>query len=147
MTKTWKMLWVEDDHESLDALLLPIEKHGVKVIRCSSYSEAVAFVESETFDCFLIDLIIPFRPFDSDNHVPHDQEPENHLPWYWGLAFIRLLRSKFSSVPVLVFSVVYDPMLDAQLREMGVVATFVKGTQSNAELCEKILEYQTQPTG
>ena len=140
MSKTRKLLWVEDDYKSLDALLLPVEKQGVKVVGCSSYSEAIDIVERESFDFFLIDLILPFRPLDSENHEPHDHSPENDLPWYWGLALIRLLKAKYAVAPVIVFSVVFDSNLKLQLRELGVITNFVKGTQSNAELCEKILE-------
>jgi len=140
MSNTWTILWVEDDHENLDAALLPVTRQGVKVVGCSSFIEAQTRLETETYDLFLIDLILPLQPYNEETATAHDDAQEKHLPWYWGVELIKFVREKYTSTPVIVFSVVYDPIVNATLTEIGIEASYTKGTQSNSELCDKIVE-------
>ena len=67
MTKTWKMLWAED--ESIHAAVLPLVKKGWEIVICNCFDAASRrIVSDEYFDVFLIDIKLPRWEADDDEH-------------------------------------------------------------------------------
>jgi|LakMenEpi03Aug12_release.lakeMendotaPanAssembly.Ray.scaffolds.fasta_scaffold129395_5 CheY-like chemotaxis protein len=134
MMTTLKMLWVEDDFDTLKAAVLPLEKKGWSISYAASYQDALKLLE-QNYDVFLVDLIIP--QIGSNVEVDDDQSNDTR---YLGLKLIEKIRKCFgTNFPVIAFSVVHDPSVNKALDELGVNFRFTKGTNvSNKELCQAI---------
>jgi len=137
--RTFKLLWVEDDYITISGVMLPLRKKGWEVTACADFLSARKRIESkERFDFFLIDLILPFTVEGDDDNVGGDRDGHRHES-YLGASLIKLIRAKYGDAkPIGVFSVVFDPAIEQQLRQFNVAVRFTKGTASNAEICSTI---------
>lgn len=133
--KSRKLLWVEDDHDTIASVVFPLKKKGWQIAACVDYSSAKSLVDSnEEFDFFLIDLILPFSSSEFENESLTDNKIV-HL----GIDLIEHIRAtRGEDAPIGVFSVVYDPVVDKRLNGLRVATRFAKGTASNAEICSTI---------
>lgn len=141
MTTTLKMLWVEDDYDTLQATVLPLQKKGWEISHATSFEDALLLLK-QPYDVFLIDLIIP--PIGHDVEIDHEI---SHSPRYLGLKLIEEIRNQLGMrVPIIAFSVVHDPNVNKALDDLSVNYRFTKGTNvSNKEICAAIETAITSP--
>ena len=104
--------WIEDDHDRIGALVNLLENDGHKIHKYRSYDEFrkdIALVKA--CDVIIIDLILP----------PIEDDP------YLGLSVLDELRNEhgFTS-PVVVCSLVENPVVLTRLRDLGVKSILTK---------------------
>ncbi len=130
MNKSKRILWVEDDYTTIAAIMLPLEKNGIQVIKVATYLEAKELVEKDrSFNLFLIDLILPY----GDGKQGDDT--------LYGVELIRYIRNSLHlTTPIIVFSVVYDNAVTLELQTLGVEEKLQKGTFSNQDMRDRVEE-------
>ena len=142
-TRPRTLLWVEDECQTLNALIFPLHKKGWTIVTCMDLVTAQQRIASEQpYDFYLIDLILPY-----DCNAPTECIADlGREGKYRGIALIEdVRRAHGPRVPIGVFSVVYDPIIDERLTRLNVGMRFAKGTASNADLCGTILRYVSEP--
>ncbi|MCK4371691.1 MAG: response regulator, partial [candidate division Zixibacteria bacterium] len=77
-TGEWKILWVDDEIDSLKAHLIFLEKKGFSLSTAMSGDDAVALVQKESFDLVLLDEMMPGR--DGLSTLEEIKELKPHLP-------------------------------------------------------------------
>lgn len=55
-----KILIVEDNKILLNMMQAFLEKEGFSVVACTSGNEAVDFIQKDTFDLFIVDIMLPY---------------------------------------------------------------------------------------
>lgn len=124
-----RMLWVEDDYFRLRGLTRPLKKKGLEIVFAKDEKEATGLLDKkERFDIFLIDIIIP-EGID-DRKVASVEVRENV-----GVDLIRRIRQNYNlSIPILVLTVVEDPIILQEIRNLGVSTIIPKGNFHPSEL-------------
>lgn len=77
-TGEWKILWVDDEIDSLKAHLIFLEKKGFSLSTAMSGDDAVALVQKKSFDLVLLDEMMPGR--DGLSTLEEIKELKPHLP-------------------------------------------------------------------
>ncbi len=73
-----KILWVDDEIESLKPHILFLEQRGLEITTCVSGDEAVSMVSKESFDLILLDEMMPGK--DGLTTLEEIKEINPHLP-------------------------------------------------------------------
>ncbi len=120
-----RILWIEDDYYIIKGLVLPLEKAGFNIDIAKSaligYQKAR---EWKNYDLILLDLILPSA--DDDKPLPDlirtwDQEE------FIGLGLVKWLFATLKvEVPVILLSVIEDPISTYHLEELGVSEALLK---------------------
>jgi DNA-binding response OmpR family regulator len=132
-----KVLWIEDDYYNYQGLLRPLEKAGIKVEYALSALEGYKKARKwKDYALIVVDIILP---------LTKDAEavPEEVAAWrsekYPGVGLIKWLRGELkASCPVIILSVVDDPITNYQLESLGIDANISKRGVLPSELTEKI---------
>jgi CheY-like chemotaxis protein len=99
--------WIEDDIDIIYPVVRPLERAGYQILKLHNTQEAREQLQKVLqADLILLDSIIPPDP------APTISE---------GLEFLKWLKQQREKLPpVLVFTVVTDPTLHQQFRDLGV---------------------------
>ena len=132
MSKSIKMMWIEDEIPDLSGFLNPFIAEGIEVITTASYIEAIDILNKiKDIDIFLIDLRLPFG--DGNEKDLEDK--------YLGLKLIKHIRNNLNlKTPIFIFSVVYDLNINKELNDLDVEEQLQKGTYSDEEACNKVIK-------
>lgn len=141
MTTTLKIFWAEDNYSEIDAVVVPLVQAGWEVVPCVDYETAIEIIQNgERFDFYLVDLILPLR-LDENGHSDRFEDSSLRHEPHLGISLIRNIRDRFGDAATIgVFSVVFDPIVDRQLRDLNIDLSFQKGNASNRELCKLIVD-------
>lgn len=109
------LLWVDDDYYAISGLMRHVQASGAKIDVATSYSEAVKLIKVNSYDKYVIDLIIPYS---DDKNLSAKQESEKYL----GLLLVQEIRASNSQSDVFVLSAATndDDSAGMMLKEMGV---------------------------
>lgn len=55
-----KILIVEDNEILLQMMCVFLKREGFSVVGCISGKEAIAFIQNESFDLFIVDIMLPY---------------------------------------------------------------------------------------
>ena len=105
-----RIMWIEDDVDIIGSVVRPLKDRGYEITVVESMREALDRIEElRCCDLILLDIILP----------AHDEqwEREHHI----GVHLLRALREQMVDTPVLVLSVVGNPEVVKELRELGVL--------------------------
>jgi CheY-like chemotaxis protein len=132
MKSAIRILWVEDDYDTIDAFALPANAAGMVITPARSLAAAKQLLGKTPceFDLLLIDLILPFAEAE-------DEASGSAEDALYGLDLISWVRAQGNvAAPIIVFSVVYDPIVASELDALGVLENcrLHKGSQSNRVL-------------
>ncbi|MGQ9595003.1 MAG: response regulator [Anaerolineae bacterium] len=102
--------WIEDDTDVIDPVVGLLEQEGHRILRLRSVREALDAVGLiRECDLLLLDVILP------------PGEPDKEYNRYAGVDLIRQLREQHGvQVPIVVLTVVVNPEILEQLRQLGV---------------------------
>lgn len=132
------ILWIEDDYYAIKGLFKPLEKEGFKVNVATSALDAYNQLQNwRTYDLIVVDLIVPLS--DDDAKIPPQVkfwEDEQYV----GLGIAKwLARDLKVERPVLLLSVVRDPIANFNLSEFGLKYYLSKSGLLPSRVKEKVL--------
>jgi CheY-like chemotaxis protein len=132
------VLWVEDDHYAIKSLVRPLEKIGFTFDVATSAAEAYDKAKDwQKYDMFVIDLILPETEYD-------DELPPVVSSWlrekYLGIGLAKWLCMDLKVTrPVVLLSVVRDPIGRFGLEKLGLAAVIAKPGLLPSELKQRLL--------
>jgi CheY-like chemotaxis protein len=113
-----KILWIEDESFMIKGLLRPMEKIGFQIdIASSAYDGFLKAQNWKNYDILVVDLIIPLSG--DEKTIPlivkgWEQEP------YVGIGLSKWLTTELRiEVPILLLSVVQNPLVIYDLKKIG----------------------------
>ncbi len=114
-----KILWVEDDRFLKDIVTLRLSNEGCQLLHAGDETEALAFIEKETPDIVLLDILLP----GSD-----------------GFEILRKIKAneKWKKVPVVLLSNLSQKADIDKGKELGAVKFLVKSTVTLDEIINEI---------
>ncbi|MCC6500579.1 MAG: response regulator [Anaerolineales bacterium] len=116
-----KILWIDDDYYTIQGLFRPIEEVGYKLdIALSAFDGYKKAQKWQDYDLIVVDLILPISQEES--------APEIVLNWnnqeryaYVGVGLVEwLLKDLKVNCPVVILSVVPDPISTFKLDDWGI---------------------------
>lgn len=112
-----RILVAEDEKPMAKILSMKLEHSGFAVTTVHNGEDAVAALESDTYDLVLLDLIMPKKD---------------------GFQVLTDIKAKGISVPVIVTSNLSKEMEVAQAKEMGAIDYLVKTNVNLSEIVSRI---------
>lgn len=119
-TSKKKILIVEDEKPLVHALELKLAAQGFEVHTAEDGASALEFLEKETVDLILLDLVMPKLD---------------------GFAVLAALQKRGNTIPVVVASNLGQEQDVKRAKEFGVKDYFIKSNTSLADVLEKITTY------
>jgi len=109
------ILWVDDDYYAISGLMRQVEKSGARIDVATSYSEAINLIKANSYDKYVIDLIIPYG---DDKDLSAKDENQRYL----GLLLVQEIRAINHQSDVFVLSVAAndDDATGTMLKDFGV---------------------------
>jgi len=120
-----RILWIEDDYYALQGLVRPLEKEGFTIdVATSALDGFEKALKWRHYDLIIVDLILPLS-----NTV--EDLPDKVRSWaeqeYVGIGLVKWLRADLKAgCPVLLLSVVREPMSRLGLQDLGLAGHLVK---------------------
>jgi CheY-like chemotaxis protein len=120
-----RMLWIEDDFYAIKGLVRPLELAGFQIESATSAMEGYLKAQSwQEYDIIFVDLIMPLR--DDEQPLPDTVAAWNDEQ-YIGIGLVKwLLQDLHVKCPILILSVVRDPIATYQLQEIGLAGYLPK---------------------
>jgi CheY-like chemotaxis protein len=139
-----KILWIEDDSYALSGLLRPLQKEGYEIVTAKSALEGYELAQQwPSFDLIVVDLILP---------LSNDGRPLPGIVAAWnaeaqvGVGILKwLFRELHVTTPVLLLSVVRDPIQALHLQDLPLAGSLAKRgllPSSVKEEVHRILEHR-----
>ena len=134
---TTKILWVEDDYYHIQYLFHHLQKEGAVITPALSACDAYRLVEKgNKFDLMVVDIILPISS--SLEKLP-DTVADWNLEKYPGIGLVKWLKGKKKvDCPVVILSVIDDPICEYDLTEFNVDEVILKKGLGPHEFTEKI---------
>lgn len=114
-----RILWIEDDYYAIKGLVKPLENEGFIVDIAVDGIEAYKKLDDlQAYNLIVVDLIIPLSDYDGEVC------PADVLIWdeeeYLGIGLVKwLVNSQKVTCPILLLSVIRNPIADYQLNTCG----------------------------
>ncbi len=120
-----RILWIEDDYHVIKGLVRPIEKEGFIVDSATSALEGYKKAPQwQSYDLIVVDIILPIN--DGSGSVPKEVQAwqaEEHA----GIGLLKWIKLDLKvKIPVVVLSVVRDPIKRFDLGELGIDDCLIK---------------------
>lgn len=110
-SKKHRICIVDDEDAIRDSLRLLLESYDFAVTDFASPAAFLATHRISDFDCLLVDL---------------------HMPGMSGLELLELLQSRRTTVPALLITGNFDPILSERIQKAGVFAVLTKPVSIDA---------------
>lgn len=125
MEKGKRVLWIEDDYYAIKGLVRPLEKSGFQIDVATSASGGYHKLSNrQAYDLIVVDLILPLSD-DASSPPPEVAAWLNEQ--YSGIGLLRwLMQDPKIECPVLVLSVVQDPISIYSLEGLGLAGSLLK---------------------
>ena len=116
-----KILWIDDDYYAIQGLFRPLEKENYQVDVALSAVEGYEKAQRwQEYDLIVVDLILPVSQEETAPEPVRSWDDQEKYP-YVGIGLVEwLLRDLRVECPVIVLSVVPDPISMSKLEELGV---------------------------
>jgi CheY-like chemotaxis protein len=137
-----KILWIDDDYESISGLFRPFERDGYEIIPAISaldgFREAQRWQE---YELIVVDLIIPAsQQQESIPEIVREWEDEK-INTHVGLGIVKwLLGTLKVTCPVVLLSVVSDPIKEFKLGNLGISGNLRKSGLLPTTLKEELTQ-------
>ena len=134
-----QILWIEDDYFAIRGLMHQLENEGFNIEAATSALEAFQKAPGwESYDVILVDLIIPLT-------ISDEPLPEKVKSWkkekYVGIGILKWLKRELKvDCPVLMLSVVRDPIARFNLENLGLAGYLPKRGLMPSQIKTKVLE-------
>jgi len=139
MTK--RILWIDDDYYAIQGLFRPIEKAGYNIdVATSAFDGYIKAQNWKNYDLIVVDLIIPISEEDTVPDVVKNWEKEEKYDCVGiGLASWLLLEL-YVTCPVIILSVISDPILKYKLENLGLAGSIRKSGLLPTDLKNEIFK-------
>jgi len=114
-----KILVVEDERAIARVMELKLRQAGLEVIVAINGAQAIEVLDKESFDCVLLDLILPEKD---------------------GFSVLQHIRQTDQTLKVIILTNLGQPEDRQRLQEMGIAGYYVKSEMSIYNLVTKIQE-------
>jgi CheY-like chemotaxis protein len=120
-----KILWIEDDSYALRGLLRPLQKEGYEIVTAKSALESYELAQRwPSYDLIVVDLILPLST--DDCSLPSVVTAWNAEAQV-GVGILKwLFNDLHSTTPVLLLSVVRDPIQALHLQDLPLAGSLAK---------------------
>jgi CheY-like chemotaxis protein len=119
-----KILWIEDEINTVEPLTRLLQDKNTEVLKARSKKEALEILNSE-YDLILVDLILP-------------QEIDEPFEHFVGLSIVRYIIKNNIKTPLVVYSIVKEPMIENELAAYR-IPFFYKGNTDIVEFSEELI--------
>jgi CheY-like chemotaxis protein len=121
-----RILWVEDDLYAIKGLIRPLQNEGFLFDIAESALEAYYKGQVwKSYDLIVVDLILPLS--NDSEQVPSVVQSWESKGEYLGIEIVKwLLTGIKAECPVVILSVVRDPISRFNLRNVGVAGYLLK---------------------
>jgi len=134
--KKKRVLWVEDDAIILWDLITPLIRMGWEIDSALDFESAINKIRGGApYDLIILDIIIPSGSmfYSSITEISKIDNTQ------FGVKFLEFLKDK-EKIPVVVFSVVTDPVILDQVRKFpNVEDIIIKGSVRPSELKARLI--------
>ncbi|MFO1429509.1 MAG: TIR domain-containing protein [Candidatus Competibacteraceae bacterium] len=122
-----KILWLDDDPAQVSPYLEILDDEGYSAKVVSSVTEAESLLNSDRYDLFILDVMIPTRNLDEENRFSPDETERGRK---LGLYFYRKYKEKFklNETQVLVLT---------QRIDLDICDEFIKSGLKHGQFCTK----------
>jgi CheY-like chemotaxis protein len=116
-----KILWIDDDYYAIQGLFRPIEKENYEVDMALSALEGYQKAQKwHDYDLIVVDLILPVSQEDTAPELVRSWDDQEKYA-YVGIGLVEwLLKDIKVNCPVVILSVVPDPITTYKLESLGV---------------------------
>jgi len=140
-----KILWIEDESFMVKGLLRPMEKLGFQIDVAGSavegYQKALAWKE---YDILVVDLIIPLS---GDEQTIPEVVKSWDKEYFAGIGLSKWLSMELDvKVPILLISVVRNPLISYDLDKFGLRYYLPKSGLLPSHVKEEILRILEHPS-
>jgi CheY-like chemotaxis protein len=140
-----KILWIDDDYYSIGGLFRPLEREGYKIVPAVSALDGFREAQKwQEYDLIVVDLIIPTAQ--QQESVPElvknweDEKANKHV----GIGIVKwLLEILKVTCPVVILSVVRDPIKSYGLEKIGLAGCIQKGELLPSRLKDQVEQILT----
>lgn len=140
MNKT--ILWIDDDYYSIQGLFRPITVSGYRVDVAVSALEGYRKAQNwKNYDLIVVDLIIPVSQLQetAPEIVKSWENEDEHV--YVGVGLVKWLLTKLGAkCPVIILSIVPDPISTYELDGIGLAGHIQKDGLLPSKLKEDIIK-------
>jgi CheY-like chemotaxis protein len=142
MSEAVRIMWVEDDYYAIKGLVRPLEKSDKISFNIDVATSALDGFKrlsgSAEYDLIVVDLILPL--YDQPEALPPTVESWKEEK-FLGVGLTKWLMSDVNpGCPVLILSVVEDPIPTYGLEGLGVAGSLVKRGLLPSVVTEKVFE-------
>lgn len=129
MNMSKKIIWVEDDYDTIEPVIFPLRKAGYQITNIPNIKEAIEKIEElRNADLILLDLFFP------------SGKDRTNVGAYPGLTLLQKIRYEHKiTTPVVVFTVSVNETVMSNFRDLGVSDIVTKPVHS-VVLTERIEE-------
>jgi CheY-like chemotaxis protein len=135
------ILWIDDDIYHIKSLLRLLEKAGHQLITIDTLPEASDLISSygsKYFDLIVLDLLM--NPNDKFGNIPDWLQQSVRFD-ATGIMLLKRMRDLLKvTCPVIILSIVGDPIKEYQLEKYGPVSFVHKSGLRPSSLCETVTE-------
>jgi CheY-like chemotaxis protein len=144
MTK--KILWIDDDFYAIQGLLRPIQKEGYKVDVALSALDGYRKAQHwKDYDLIVVDLILPISQEETAPDIVKSWDSQEKYRFV-GLGLINwLLKELQAKCPVMILSVVANPISTYGLEHLGLAGCIRKSGLLPLELKEELIKAINSP--
>lgn len=137
-----KILWIDDDYYAIQGLFRPIEKEGFKLeVAISALDGYRKAHKWKDYDLIVVDLIIPIaQQQETAPDIVNNWDNVNEHE-YVGIGLAKwLLKDMKVTCPVLILSVVPDPVSTYKLENLGLAGHIQKSGLLPSTLKDELLK-------
>lgn len=137
-----RILWIDDDYYAIQGLFRPLEKEGYKVDGALSVLDAYNKAQNwKIYDLIIVDLIFSTSEEGSMPSIVKSWENQDEYA-YVGIGLVKwLLQSLHVECPVIVLSVVLDPIAEYNLKNLGLAGYIRKAGLLPTTLKDEIFKF------
>ncbi len=124
-----RVLLLDDDHDFMDSLSRVLVTYGHEAVGAQSIEDAYRLAKNQNFDVLLLDIMMPPSDQMDPREVSHGRET--------GREVAEHIREIDHSLPIVVLSVVTDPVLIETFEVLGRVS-FMKKPQEMVDISSEL---------
>jgi CheY-like chemotaxis protein len=129
-----RILWVEDEDDQFRAFSYKLTKE-YDITRSIDYAKAVELFQTNNYDLIIVDIILasgfPQETINSNNKI---------IDTYYGIEFIKQVRSINKDVPIIVVSIVTEGEKIIRIRNIDDRIEFIYKYDSTSEDVKRITD-------
>jgi CheY-like chemotaxis protein len=135
-----KILWIDDDYYAIQGLFRPIQKEGYLLDEAISALDGYHKAKNwEKYDLIVVDLILPISQEETAPQLVKNWDNEDEHK-YVGIGLAKwLLRDVGAKCPVVLLSVVADPISTYNLQDLGLAGCIRKSGLLPSKLMDDLL--------